>query len=44
MPVLVAAWRGHTGGVGGELLVGRNLTDVPHRMPYLFRVGPEYLP
>ena len=22
----------------------RNLTDVPHRMPYLFRVGPEYLP
>ena len=23
MPVLAAAWRGHTGGVGGELLVGR---------------------
>jgi hypothetical protein len=22
----------------------RNLTEAPHRMPYLFRVGPEYLP
>ena len=22
----------------------RGLTDFPHRMPYLFRVGPDYLP